>query len=240
MRKFNRLIWEDDFNEPLDRSFWRPELGHSIRNKELQTYTDSDENSYTEDGCLVIKAITTGNPDEPYTSASLTTRKSMTFLHGRLEIRAKLPYGTGIWPAFWTLGDTPVGWPECGEIDILEMIGGRGSNHDYNGDKEIWSTIHCPDRSDFKASVGPHRLPGEPNLCDDFHIYGVEWDENEMTFYIDDMITSKFGISQYPSFHQPHYALLNIAIGGAWPGNPDKNTVFPQYYKIDWIRYYNK
>ena len=127
MKKFNNLIWENDFNEPLDRNFWTPELGYSIRNKELGTYTDSDENSYTEDGCLVIKAIATGDPERPYTSASLTTKGSMTFLHGRLEIRAKLPYGTGIWPAFWTQGDTfpdKEWWPECGEIDFLEMVGG--------------------------------------------------------------------------------------------------------------------
>lgn len=231
------LTWQDDFNGPLDRSVWKFETGY-IRNNELQCYVDSPENVYTREGCLVIEAARTGNEDCPYISGSVNTKDTLSVLYGKVEIRAKLPYGTGIWPAFWTLGnDYPeTVWPECGEIDIFEMLGGRGAYGDFQGDSQLHSGLHYPGEGACESA--PYALPAYRRLADDFHIVGIEWTKTEISWYIDGALFRSLKIEEIPAFHKPHYLLINLAVGGDWPGAPDDATVFPQRYLIDWVRYY--
>ena len=231
------LAWQDDFNGPLDRSIWQFETGY-VRNHELQCYVDSPENVYTREGCLVIEAVRTGNDACPYVSGSVNTKGTVSALYGKIEIRAKLPYGTGIWPAFWTLGcDFPeTEWPECGEIDIFEMLGGRGAHHDYLGDSQLHTGLHCPQEA--PVASGTYTLPAQSRFADDFHTMGIEWTKTEISWYMDGVLFRSLNIEGIPAFHKPHYLLINLAVGGDWPGAPDEATVFPQRYLVDWVRYY--
>lgn len=243
MQKEYKLVWQDDFDGPeIDRTVWGFEKGY-VRNNELQKYTDSPENAYIEDSCLVIKSTKTDDPNCPYLSASLNTYSKRNFLYGKLEMRAKLPFGKGIWPAFWSLGQniSTCPWPACGEIDIMEMVGGTNTTNstcpfcDHMGNNVVQATIHYPDE-----------LPGmqraielsDGDFSDDFHIFGIEWTKDYIKAYCDGYVYNKLDISNQPAFHLPHYLLVNTAIGGFWPGDPDETTVFPQKYYIDWIRYY--
>lgn len=244
MKTFKKyeLVWEDDFNGSLDTSVWGHEIGY-VRNNEIQWYTDSPENSYTENSCLVLVAKPTGDPNMPYTSASVHTKKTMSFLYGRIEMKAKLPAGQGIWPAFWTLGQNidEISWPACGEIDILELIGGpfmqwqKDEGWLESGDNIIQSTIHYP--NELKGHENILELMDQ-NFCDDFHVFGIEWTKEEIKFYVDGYVYNRVNIVNIPAFHKEHYILMNIAMGGIWAGNPDETTIFPQKYYIDWIRYY--
>ena len=241
---FTRLVWQDEFDgADINRALWRFEEGH-VRNNELQIYTDAPENAFLRDGCLVIRALRMGNPNCPYTSASLNTLGTQSVLYGRLEIRAKLPYGKGIWPAFWTLGanieDVP--WPACGEIDIMEMVGGPERNEatcpfgDHVGDHIVQGTIHYADEQ--RGLQRAIELTGGKRFCDDFHIFTLDWTESCIKIGVDGLVYASYDIRDLEAFHKPHYVLLNLALGGAWPGDPDESTVFPQEYVIDYIRYY--
>jgi len=229
------LEWSDEFDDKqIDTSVWGYEIG-KIRNHELQYYTDNEKNAYIENGCLVINGIKEDFKDSEYTSASLNTLGKKSFLYGKIEMRAKLPYGQGIWPAFWTLGvNIPqIGWPKCGEIDIIEMIGGTSEG---KSDSRIHANLHYPDK----------RPPGKGNkftlenakFADDFHVIGIIWDEEKVSWYVDDELYYSDSIIGIEAFHKPQYILLNLAIGGDWPGSPDETTVFPQKYYIDYVRYY--
>lgn len=242
-QKDYKLVWSQEFDEPnIDPSVWNYEIGY-VRNGERQYYTDSAENAYIKDSCLVIEAKKTGNADRPYTSASLNTYKKKGFLYGKLEMRAKLPFGKGIWPAFWTLGENiqEIPWPACGEIDIMEMVGGTNTTYatcpfeDHMGDNVVQGTIHYP--NEIKGLPRAIELP-DSNFCDDFHVFGIEWTDKFIKCYCDGFVYNKLDISERPEFHKPHYVLVNLAVGGGWPGDPDETTIFPQKYYIDWIRYY--
>lgn len=243
MEKEYKLVWSEEFDNPeIDRNIWGYELGY-VRNNELQEYVDDSENSYIKDSCLVLKAIKTGDPKRPYTSASLNTYSKQNFLYGKLEMRAKLPYGKGIWPAFWTLGQNiaEVPWPACGEIDIMELVGGKNTTNatcpfvDHMGDNVVQGTLHYPNEP--KGMQRALELK-EGKFADEFHTFGIEWTKDFIKVYCDDVVYNKLDIKDQPAFHLPHYILVNIAIGGFWPGDPDETTVFPQTYEIDWIRYY--
>ena len=251
MSKFNKLVWSDEFDgKELNRDIWQFEKGY-LRNNELQYYTDSSENVYLEDGCLVIECKKTDDPEHPITSGSIHTRHTKTFLYGRLEMRAKLPYSKGYWPAFWTLGDNirekginegpGVPWPGCGEIDIMELIGGTNTTYatcpfdDHMGNNVVQGTIHYTDE---KPAMQRACELKEGDYCDDFHIFGMEWDENCIKIYMDDVVYNKLDISDIECFHKPHYCLLNLAHGGFWPGDPDDTTVYPMKYYVDYVRYY--
>lgn len=240
------LVWQDNFEKNcIDSEKWNYEYGY-VRNKELQFYTDSSENSYIENNQLVIKLDK--KEDGKYYSACLHTCGKKEFLYGRLEMRAKLPKGQGVWPAFWMLGtdfkgdfeadfykgDKP--WPQCGEIDIMELIGGPYIAH-RGGDRVIHAAIHYPN----EKMVHSKRIELlDTDFNSDYHIIGIDWNEEYITWYCDGYIYNRQSIADIPEMHKPYYLLLNIALGGSWPGDPDDTTILPQFMYVDYVRYYRK
>ena len=231
------LIWEEHFDgSEINKNTWGYEIG-KIRNNELQYYTDRKENAYLQDSCLVIEGRKESFMDSGYTSASLNTRGKKSFLYGKIEMYAKLPYGQGIWPAFWTLGENirEVGWPKCGEIDIMELVGGTGNKE--LGDDKVLANIHSP--SKIPPIKNNSYILKQGKYADDFHIIGCVWTEKNISWYVDGDMYCSADISDIEAFHKPQYILVNLAIGGNWPGDPDETTMFPQKYYIDYIRYYD-
>ena len=244
-----QLTWQDEFDgpngSPIDTSKWTAEVGgNGWGNRELQYYTNRMDNAYLEDGSLVIKAIKekyTGadKVTREYTSARLITKKTFTQQYGRFVARIKVGRGQGIWPAFWMLGTDidKVGWPRAGEIDIMEYIGKEPSN--------IYATIHGPGYSGKGGLSTPYSLPGKAHFADDFHTYSVEWEPNILRFYCDDVLFKTVTPLDLPAgtkwvFDRPYFILLNLAVGGNWPGSPDSTTVFPQVLLVDYVRVYQK
>jgi beta-glucanase (GH16 family) len=244
------LVWSDEFNGKNgslpEASKWTYDIGgNGWGNRELEYYTNRAENARIEDGKLVITARqeTYTAPDGAkfnYTSARLKTQGLFSQAYGRFEARIKLPAGQGIWPAFWLLGDNfeSVGWPKCGEIDIMENVGKEpGTNH---------GSLHGPSStkttSDLTATTS---LPAGRKLSDGFHVYAVEWDPETVRFYLDANLFATFTASQWPSggtwvFDHPFFVILNVAVGGDWPGPPDRGTVFPQTMLVDYVRVYKR
>jgi beta-glucanase (GH16 family) len=240
------LVWSDEFNyEGLpDPAKWGYEEG-LVRNNEAQYYTRArKENARVENGTLIIEGRKEPFPPEgtsksgkyaEYTSASLITVRKASWQYGRIEVRAKIPQGLGVWPAIWMLGDdrSHLGWPGCGEIDIMEFVG-----HDPT---HVHATVHY--RKDGKhASSGSALKVDRP--WDDFHTYAVEWTPEKMDFYFDNTKYHTFEVAnaedagQNP-FHKPQYLLINLALGGAWGGKID-DSLFPQRYLIQYVRVYQK
>ena len=162
----------------------------------------------------------------------------MPFLYGKLEISAKLAGGQGAWPAFWLLGESG-GWPACGEIDVIEMLGGK-SDGASKGENVTNATLHWSDAANKHKSAGGHYTLPEGKFTDAYHKIGVLWSRNKIRWYVDDHIYREADITpaEMSEFHQKMYVLLNTSVGGGWPGNPDETTVFPMKYYIDYLRYY--
>ena len=243
-----KLVWSDEFNAPdgsaPDPHKWTFDLGgKGWGNQELETYTDRPQNVYIQDGMLVIQArkeTFTGKDGvaREYTSARLKTQGLFSQTFGRIEARIKIPYGQGLWPAFWMLGDDAgkTGWPRCGEIDIMENIGREPSI--------VHGTIHGPDYSGARGISAAYTLPGGGRFADDFHIYAVDWQPHKIQFFVDgDLYTTVLPTSLPPGarwvFDHPFFIILNVAVGGSWPGNPDATTTFPQSMQVDYVRVYN-
>jgi beta-glucanase (GH16 family) len=174
-----------------------------------------------------------------YTSARLITRNKFTQTYGRFEARIKIPYGRGIWPAFWMLGDDidTAGWPNCGEIDIMENSGREPSI--------VHGTLHGPGYSGANGVTASYALPSSQKFSDDYHTFAVEWEPNVMRFYVDGLPYKKRTPADLPAgkawvFNHPFFLILNVAVGGRFPGNPDATTVFPQLMKIDYVRVYQR
>jgi len=237
-----RLVWEDTFDGPaLDCSKWAFEVG-VLRNTEKQYYTDGrPENCRIEDGKLVIEARKEPFGKAAYTSASIHTHGLVSARYGRIECRAKVPEGRGLWPAFWTLGDNwaEVGWPRCGEIDIMEYVG-------YDTTR-TWATAHWweADRpgEESHVSVGTSLYRSKVRPGDGFHTYALEWDEKKLVFFFDDIAYLTLPTDKIPSaggihpFRQGHGLKLNLAVGGEWGGREGiDDAVFPARYEIDWVR----
>lgn len=232
--KYSNLVWSEEFDNGINPDVWGYEIGY-VRNHELQYYSDRANNARTENGKLIIEAHLEDYKGFKYTSASLNTQKKQDFLFGRLEMCAKLPKGKGVWPAFWTLGsdyNITDRWPHCGEIDIMEMVGGT------EGDKTIYVNLHYAKNGKHTATSGNNTHTLDKTFGDSFHIFGMLWDEENIEFYVDDVSVQNYDIREIDCFRKPQYILVNLAIGGDWPGEPDENTIFPQRYEIDWIRYY--
>jgi len=244
-----KLAWSDEFNGPdgsaVDSTKWSFNIGgNGWGNNELETYTSRTANAHLEDGSLVIKAIKetfTGadNITRNYTSARLLTKHKFSQAYGRFEARIKIPYGQGIWPAFWMLGDNidTVHWPNCGEIDIMENIGREPSI--------VHGTFHGPGYSGASGIGSPYSLTGGKKVADDFHTFAVEWEPNVMRFYVDGNLYQTRTPADLPAgaswvFDHPFFIILNVAVGGAWPGNPDATTVFPQQMLVDYVRVYKR
>ena len=241
------LTWSDEFNAPdgapVDNSKWVLETGgNGWGNQELEYYTTRSQNSFHQSGNLVIKVLQekyTGadNVTRDYTSARLKTAGKFSQKYGRFEARIKIPRGQGIWPAFWMLGDDigGIGWPKCGEIDIMENIGKEPSL--------VHGTIHGPGYSGDKGISAPFALPDNARFADDFHIYAVEWEPKAIRFYVDEHLYATRTPGELPEgtkwvYDHPFFVLLNVAVGGSWPGNPDATTQFPQTMLVDYVRVY--
>ena len=241
------LVWSDEFNGPdgsrPDAAKWKFEVGgNGWGNQELQYYTTRPENSFIRGGNLVIQTLQENfaGPDRVarnYTSARMTTQGLFEQAYGRFEARVKIPRGQGIWPAFWLLGNDfgKVGWPACGEIDIMENIGKEPST--------IHGSMHGPGYSGDFDFTSVYKLPGGVNFFDDFHVFAIEWEPGTVRFYVDQELYSTFTPSRLPAgrkwvFDHPFFIVLNVAVGGLWPGLPDSTTVFPQAMLVDYVRVY--
>lgn len=242
------LVWSDEFDGPAssapDSGKWSFATGGGgWGNNEIEYYTDRPQNSFLDGaGRLVIKALResyTGsdNVRRDYTSARLTTKGKFTQKFGTFEARIKLPFGQGIWPAFWLLGSDidGAGWPNCGEIDIMENIGREPSaNH---------GSLHGPGYSGGSPLSGIYNLPNGQHFSDAFHIFTIEWAPTAISFYVDGRLYQTRTPADVPAgkswvFDHPFFILLNLAVGGNWPGNPDATTSWPQSMLVDYVRVY--
>ncbi len=243
------LVWSDEFNgtdrAPIDLTKWTAEIGgNGWGNQELEYYTSRIDNAFQSGGSLVIKAIKeryTGsdNVTRDYTSARLITKNKFTTRYGRFEARIKIPYGQGLWPAFWMLGNNidSAGWPTCGEVDIMENIGKEPSI--------IHGTIHGPGYSGGNGLGSSYSLTNSQRFADSFHVFAVEWELNVVRFYCDGILYKTRTPADLPSgttwvYDHPFFILLNVAVGGTWPGSPDTSTVFPQTMQVDYVRVYQR
>ncbi|MDH3708517.1 MAG: family 16 glycosylhydrolase [Cyclobacteriaceae bacterium] len=230
------LVWSEEFDDAtLNEDDWNYELGDGCPdlcgwgNNELQSYTE--ENTELSDGKLEITAEE--NMAAPnFTSSRITTKGKQEFQYGRIDIRAKLPKGQGIWPAIWMLGSNidQVGWPVCGEIDIMEMVGHEPFR--------VHGTAHY-DNNGHNFTGSPYSIPETETFGDKYHIFTILWQEGSIQWFVDyqpffSISRSQIGAT-YP-FNANFFFIANIAVGGNWPGNPDGTTVFPQVMEVDYIR----
>ncbi len=229
-----KLVWNDEFNgTSVDLSKWEYEVnGDGGGNNELQYYTASPSNSFVQDGKLTIRALKESYLGKRYTSARMRTRNKGDWKYGRIEVRAKVPYGRGMWPAIWMLPTDWEygGWPMSGEIDIMECLG--------QDPWTIYGTIH------FGQSVAAHQQMGGKytrsgeSFAGDFHVYATEWDSTSIQWYVDGI--KYFTAVKSSPFDKRFHLLLNVAVGGNWPGSPDEFTAFPQTMTVEYVRVYQR
>ncbi|QNA90985.1 glycoside hydrolase family 16 protein [Massilia sp. Dwa41.01b] len=232
------LDWQDEFDgATLDRAKWRVDVGPGTpSNNEQQYYTDRAGNLRLEEGMLVIEARREPEHGMAYTSARIKTAGLVERTHGRYEARIRIPRGQGIWPAFWLLGADigTTGWPRCGEIDIMENIGKEPGI--------VHGTLHGPGYSGEHGFGGPSAL-SMGAYADDFHVFAVEWEPHEIRWYRDGILyhtaTPKLVKGEWV-FEHPFFVILNLAVGGYWPGYPDATTPLPQRMLVDYVRVYRR
>jgi beta-glucanase (GH16 family) len=246
------LLWSDEFdsgNQP-DSKFWSYDIGYGIQgwgNQELQYYTSDPANVSLVDGALRIRAQE--GPDRPFTSARIKTEDKLTILYGTVEARIKVPnLADGLWPAFWTLGNnfSEVGWPFCGELDIMEM-GNSSAIAEGVINRRVGSTAHW-DNDGTKVDYGLY-LDAPQDLNDDWHIFRMEWTPNNVSTYLDGELIWVIDIRLRPSscpscteFHEPHFLILNLAVGGTYTGRLTAGSVtapMPADMLVDWVRVYD-
>jgi beta-glucanase (GH16 family) len=273
-RKGWTLVWQDEFEgSAVDRSKWDFDLGNGFfdyknhawipgwGNEELQYYTDSPTNVEVKDSVLTIRAVKESLHGCGYTSARLKTRQRdgkalFTTLYGRVEFRAQVPWGKGLWPALWMLpqDDAYGGWAASGEIDLMEIVGDKPH--------EVLNSLHFGSSYPARSLLTHvHKLPGGSTVAD-WHTYAVEWEPGEIRFYVDDVLTSTrthwwscsrlvkgqgveprsaADINPWPApFNTPFYLLMNVAVGGNFPGVPSPQTAFPAELRVDYVRVYRK
>lgn len=228
------LVWSDEFNgTSIDSNNWSFEVGTGSGgwgNNELEYYTSRSENARIENGNLVIEARKESYGGMNYTSARLKTQGKKSFQYGRIEARIKMPKGQGLWPAFWTLGSDigTVGWPKSGEIDIMEHVNNDNNTNGY---------IHWD--ANGQADYG-----GPSGYVDvtQYHVYSIEWTPSAIKWFIDGTqfweANIANNINSTEEFHKPHFILLNMAVGGNWPGAPNAGTAFPAKMYVDYVRVY--
>ncbi|MGG4342221.1 RICIN domain-containing protein [Paenibacillus lautus] len=228
------LVWSDEFNgTSLNRANWTPEIGTGSGgwgNNELQYYTDRAQNVQVTGGNLVITAQKESYGGMNYTSARIKTQDLKSFTYGKVEARIKLPSGQGLWPAFWMLGSniSSVGWPKSGEIDIMERV----NNNPY-----VNGTVHW----DAGGHADFGRVSGNLDFSQ-FHVYSIEWDSKYIRWFVDGQQFNEFyienGTGNTEEFQRPFFILLNLAVGGNWPGSPNNSTPFPSQMLVDYVRVY--
>jgi len=241
------LEWRNEFNDnTLNLLNWIHELGDGTAyglpagwgNNEIQLYTDATENSFIEkdadDISALVIAVTEDSPGN-YLSAKLTTQGLQGFRYGKIDARIKLPTGQGMWPAFWMLGEnkTEIDWPGCGEIDIVELVG--------NAPNIAQANVHYTDgENNYSNDTGSPKIINE-TFDLNYHNFSIDWTPTEITFSLDGTVYKTTTITDdMKEFQRSFYLILNVAVGGAWAGNPDATTAFPQKMYVDYIRYYSK
>jgi Glycosyl hydrolases family 16/Calx-beta domain len=232
------LAWQDEFNgSSLNLADWNYETGDGCPNNcgwgnnELEWYTAGD-NLFMQEGKVIIEARPESKGGKNYTSTKMTTQNLKTFTYGRIDIRAKVPKGQGVWPALWMLGSniSTVSWPKCGEMDILELLGQEPN--------KVYQTVHYGpgpgsiQKSRSKISTSAY--------SDGFHLYSLIWEKDRLRFLVDneqllELTKAEIGGNEYP-FNNPFYLIFNIAVGGTWPGSPNATTQFPQWMMVDYVR----
>ncbi len=228
------LVWSDEFNgTSLNRANWTPEIGTGSGgwgNNELQYYTDRAQNVQVTGGNLVITAQKESYGGMNYTSARIKTQDLKSFTYGKVEARIKLPSGQGLWPAFWMLGSniSSIGWPKSGEIDIMERV---------NHNPYVNGTVHW----DAGGHAEYGRVSGNLDFSQ-FHVYSIEWDSKYIRWFVDGQQFNEFyienGTGNTEEFQRPFFLLLNLAVGGNWPGSPNNSTPFPSQMLVDYVRVY--
>ncbi len=228
------LIWSDEFDgDSLNRDNWNVEVnGYGGWNDELQYYCDSPENITVSDGTLKITALKKHCLSKEYTSARLNTMGKAEFQFGRIEARMKLPCFKGAWPAFWTLGAGGKTWPEGGEIDIVEAI---------NDESIAYGTAHWPHEDSYKSSGSSTEFTDLDLDITQWHTYSIEWDESRIIWFVDDtpyhMVELTYDADR-AALKQAQYLLLNLAIGGQWPGFDIDDDALPAVMEVDYVRVY--
>ncbi len=236
-----QLVWSDEFSgKNLNDNFWSYDIGTGCPdlcgwgNNELEYYRPN--NSWIADGVLTLEARKENFEGSEYTSTKIVTRNKKDFHYGRIDIRALLPKGQGIWPALWMLGTNhqSIGWPFCGEIDVMEMIGGNGRENTVSGNA-FW------DDGGVKDNPSKNTLD-QGTYADEYHVFSVIWDDAEITWLVDDVKFKTLNTSSeaMDEFRKPFYLIFNVAVGGNWPGSPDASTSFPTQMKIDYVRYFQE
>lgn len=234
------LQWNDEFegNGNLDLSMWKPDPGTAGGTiPELQYYTE-EGNYALKEGCLVITAREESVHGKAYTSARLVTKGAGQWQYGKIIARMKMPSGQGTWPALWMLGNNidQVNWPACGEIDILEYRGGIGREHIAHG------TAHWAGRGNKRAMKGNEMELQSGKFPDGFYEFSIEWDPRRILWMVNDTVYHKLNIrsKKMSAFHQPFFLIVNLAIGGSWPGSPDESSLFPAEFWVDYVRVYRR
>lgn len=240
------LVWQDEFNQAaINSDKWIYEVGNGTDyglpagwgNNEKQIYTDSEDNSYIEKDNEVSSLIITAREDGTggYTSAKLVTKELLSMRFGRIDIRAKMPEGQGLLPAIWMLGDNIdlIGWPGCGEIDIAEVLGHEPST--------LYSTLHFTNSEKKHEEIQNIHELSSGSFSNDYHIFSLDWSPEFLTFRLDDIQLNQVPIDDdMKEFLRSFYLILNVAVGGYWPGEPDNTTVFPQSMAVDYVRVFSK
>jgi len=236
---FKELVMQDEFDTDgaPNSAIWGYDLGTGADgwgNNELQFYTNRTENVKVENGYLLITAKKESYSGSSYTSARLTTKGLFEQAYGRFEARIRLPYGQGIWPAFWLLGANidEVGWPKCGEIDIMEYRGQEPT--------KVLGTVHGPGYFGATSISKSYSLVND-RFDTDFHIFGIEWGPEYINYYVDDVLYNQItpaSVNGEWVFDHPFYIIINLAVGGNFVGAPNSGTVFPQTMLVDYVRVY--
>lgn len=232
-----QLVWADEFvGESIDETSWTFEIGRGNNgwgNNELQYY--QRENAFLHNGHLLIEAREEQQGGAAYTSARMISLDKREFKYGRIDIRAALPEGQGLWPALWMMGHNlpQIGWPAAGEIDIMEVIGSIPNR--------VHGTAHYgASSSQHQFRGGSKTLPANESFADEFHVFSLVWEEDRILWLLDDMVyfeltSDDIGAASWP-FNKAFFFIMNVAVGGNWPGSPDQTTIFPQRMIVDYIR----
>jgi beta-glucanase (GH16 family) len=234
------LAWSDEFDgQSLNDQYWNFETGGSgWGNNELENYTSRPQNLFLSNGNLIIEARKENYGTNNYTSARITTKNKKFFTFGRIDIRAKLPVVKGMWPALWMLGNSidQLGWPACGETDIMELIGTHPN--------QVVGSLHWKLASGLEGTFNNTYTVPTGDFSQQFHVYSLVWDQNSFKILVDDIVyvtatDQNITGGTYP-FNNPFFFIFNLAVGGDWPGPPDATTVFPQHMFVDYVRVFQR